>query len=391
MNHSTFGIRALAIIALGCLPAAIVAQGAPPPEQRVTAAERRVNLKPESFEAHNDLALSLTQRARETADTRYYDRAEESVRRSLELSPGNLGAQKMRVWVLLGKHEFAAALEQARALNKQIPDDVQVYGFLTDAHVELGNYKEAEETCQWMLDLRPGNIPALTRAAYLRELFGDIEGAIEFMTAAYQRTSPTEVEERAWFLSQLGHLELIAGRLTDADRVLEEALRVLPDYHYALAGLSKVRLAQGRAGDAVDLLKRRYEAATHPENLYDVAEALVRAGRPSEADVAFAEFEKRALRESQGWDNANRELIFYYSDRAGRPKDALRIARMEVARRQDVYTLNAYAWALHVNNEHQSAQQFIDRALAVGIKDPSILSRARLIAAHDRAAEGATP
>ena len=82
----------------------------------------------------------------------------------------------MRVWVLLGKHQFAAALELARSLNKEIPDDVQVYGFLTDALVELGNYKEAEEACQWMLDLRPGNVAALTRASYLRELFGDIEG-----------------------------------------------------------------------------------------------------------------------------------------------------------------------------------------------------------------------
>ena len=30
-----------------------------------------------------------------------------------------------------------------------------VYGLLTDAHVELGNYAEAEKACQWMLDLRP--------------------------------------------------------------------------------------------------------------------------------------------------------------------------------------------------------------------------------------------
>lgn len=80
--------------------------------------------------------------------------------------------------MLLGRHEFAEALALARTLSEQVPDDLLVYGFLTDAHAELGQYKEAEEACQWMLDLRPGNIPALTRAAYLRELFGDIEGAI---------------------------------------------------------------------------------------------------------------------------------------------------------------------------------------------------------------------
>ena len=54
-------------------------------------------------------------------------------------------------------------------LNKRMPDDVLVYGFLTDANVELGNYEEAEKACNWMLKLRPGNIPALTRAAFLRD------------------------------------------------------------------------------------------------------------------------------------------------------------------------------------------------------------------------------
>jgi len=42
------------------------------------------------------------------------------------------------------------------------------------ALIARGRYDDAERSAQWMLDLRPGNIPALTRAAYLRELFGDI-------------------------------------------------------------------------------------------------------------------------------------------------------------------------------------------------------------------------
>ena len=180
----------------------------------------------------------------------FYDRAEEAISRSLTLAPGNFEALKMRAWVFLGKHEFQKALELARALNKQMPDDLLVYGFLTDAHAELGNYKEAEEACQWMLDLRPGNIPAFTRAAYLRELFGDIEGAIELMTAAYQRTPPAETEDRAWTLTHLGHLEFIPGRTENAERLLQGALVLFPDYHYALANLAKVRSAQNRHEEA---------------------------------------------------------------------------------------------------------------------------------------------
>jgi tetratricopeptide (TPR) repeat protein len=379
-------IWSCALIGLCVLPATAVAQQPSPAAERVIAAQRQITARPdapENYEAYNELALQLTRRARETADPVYYDRAEEAIRRSLELNPGNLDAQKMAIWVLLGKHQFGPALELARSLNKRIPDDLQVYGFLVDAHVELGNYKEAEEACQWMLDLRPGSVPAFTRASYLRELFGDFEGSIELMRAAYQRTPAAEVEDRAWILTQLGHLEMSAGRIEDADRVLQEALQVFPGYHYALANLAKVRAAQGKPSDSIELLKRRYEAAPHPENLYELAEALARAGRQSEADTAYAEFETRALREAESWDNANRELVFYYADRARKPEQALRIARMEVARRQDVHTLDAYAWALHVSDDHRQASESINRALAVGTKDAAMLARARVIAAQE--------
>jgi tetratricopeptide (TPR) repeat protein len=352
-----------------------------PAELRLVGAQRAVAAKPDKAEGYNELALAFARRARETSDTAYYDKAEQAIAKSLEFAPGNFEALKMRTWVLLGKHEFQKALDLAQMLNKQVPDDLLVYGFLTDANAELGNYKEAEEACQWMLDLRPGNIPAFTRAAYLRELFGDIEGAIELMTAAYQRTPSAETEDRAWILTQLGHLELMRDRTENAERLLEEALAIFPNYHYALANLAKVRSTQKRYAEAADLLKRRHAAAPHPENLFSLAEELQRAGRHTEATQAFSDFEARALKESTGWDNANRELVFYYADHAGKPAEALRIAEMEVARRKDVYTLDAYAWALYLNSRHGEAREHMNRALAVGVKDPAMQSRAALISA----------
>src|SRR5437879_4458269 len=215
--------------------------------------------------------------------------------RSLDLAPGNLDGEKIHVWLLLGRHEFAAALDAAKALNKRVPDDVLIYGFLTDANAELGNYKDAETAAQWMLNLRPGNLPGMTRAAYLRELFGDVDGAYELMDMAYQSTPPTEVEDRAWILSQMGHLKLSAGKTSEADTILQQALALFPGYHYALGNLAKVRITQKRYSDAVGLLQQRYQAALHAENLYELAEALELAGRTEESRKAFAEFEIKSL------------------------------------------------------------------------------------------------
>jgi tetratricopeptide (TPR) repeat protein len=261
-----------------------------------------------------------------------------------------------------------------------VPDDVLVYGFLTDANVELGNYNDAEKAAQWMLDLRPGNLPGLTRAAYLRELFGDIDGAFEFMDMAYQSTPPTEVEDRAWILSQMGHLRLTEGKTEQAEKILRQALLLFPGYHYALGNLAKVRLQQKHYDEAIDLLQQRYQVAPHAENLYDLAEALEIAGRASEAKKAFAEFETKSLLESVRGDNSNRELIFYYADHARQSAKALEVALHEYGRRHDVYTLDAYAWALHLNGQDAAARKQIETALAVGVRDARIFYHAGEIA-----------
>jgi tetratricopeptide (TPR) repeat protein len=351
-----------------------------PAQRRIAEARAAVEKQP-SAAGWSELALALTRRARETADPAFYEQAEEAVQRSLTLGPDNLEALKARAWVRLGQHRFAEARDLALALNRRVPDDVFVYGLLTDAHVELGEYAEAERACQWMLDLRPGNVPALTRAAYLRELFGDAEGAREAMQMALEGTPPAEVEDRAWISMQIGHLHLLAGRTAAAERALRQALELFPDYHYALAGLARVRQAQGRHREAAALMQQRYDAAPHPENLFDLGEALSRAGRRVEAQRAFVRFERAARAESDGPDNANRELIFYYLDHAKRSADGLRLARREAALRRDVFTLDALAWALHANGRTREARQTLQEALKVGVKDPKLLRHARVIGA----------
>lgn len=359
-----------------------------PAERSMAQANRLIEKNPKDFEAYNALALALSRRARETSDVTFYAQAEETLKKSFEISPGNFDGERIHVWLLLGKHEFAAAREEARKLNKKMPDDVMVYGFLTDANIELGNYKEAEDSAQLMLDLRPGNLPGLTRAAYLRELFGDLDGSVELMNMAYQSTPPSEAEDRAWILSQIGHLQLMSGTITEADNTLQQALALFPGYHYALGNLAKVRIEQKRYEDAVNALQQRYDAAQHAENLYDLAEALELAGHADQANKAFAEFETKSRLESVRADNSNRELIFYYADHAHLPAKALEVAQVEYARRRDVFTLDAYAWALHVNGRDTEARTQIAAALAVGTRDAKMLRHAGEIAlsAGDRAA-----
>jgi tetratricopeptide (TPR) repeat protein len=359
-----------------------------PSAQSMTAARNAIVDRPTEYTGYNLLATALVRLAQDTCDVSFYAQAEDALRKSLEIAPNNFDAAKIRASILLGEHEYPVALEAAKALNKRVPDDVMVYGLLTDANVELGNYSDAENAAQWMLNLRPGNLPALIRAAHLRELFGDTEGAFELMELAYQSTSPTETGERASILTQMGHLRLASGSTDAAEKLFRQALTALPSYRSALGNLAEVRITQKRYAEAVALLQQRYQGTTHAEYLYDLAETLQLAGRDTEARMAFADFETKSLAESVRKDNSNRELVFYYADHAHQPAKALEVAKQDYAWRHDVYTLDAYAWALHVNSQDAEARKQIEAALAVGIRDSKIFAHAGEIALKlgDRAA-----
>jgi Tfp pilus assembly protein PilF len=104
------------------------------------------------------------------------------------------------------------------------------------------------------------------------------------------------------------------------------------------------------------------------------------AGKTGDANKAFAEFEQKSLLETNRGDNSNHELIFYYADYAKQPEKALEVARREIARRHDVFTLDSYAWALYGNGEYVEARKQIETVLAVGVRDAKIFRHAGEIA-----------
>jgi tetratricopeptide (TPR) repeat protein len=185
-----------------------------------------------------------------------------------------------------------------------------------------------------------------------------------------------EVQEQAWLLTRIGQLNLAAGRLDAAERAVAEALRVFPDYHYALGELARLQAARGAWAEALATERRHYRAAPRPENLYLLARVAARGGQAREAAKLFDDFTRQAQVAAGTSANANRELIQYYADEGAQPRAALALAEQEIARRHDVHTLAAYAWALHRSGQARAAAEAIDRALAVGTRDADLLYQA---------------
>lgn len=372
------------------LSAVAFAQNPPPSsaQRAVDAAQEQIKREPKSADSYNELARALVRRARESGDPDYYRQAQQAVDDSLRIAPDNFEGDKAHVLVLLGERKYSAALELAEKLHKHTPDDVQVWGMIADAALELGDYDRSEYAAQWMLRLRRGNLPGMVRGALLRRVFGDVDGALDWLNSVFRLTNATELEERAWLLTHIAQLRLEMGKFELADEILTQALQIYPDYYFTLDALAQTRSAEGKDGEAAELLRRAQKIAPHPRRLFALAMALKGAGDAAGADRTFAQFERQALEITAKPDNANYELVYYYTDVAHKPTDALRVGKAEIARRHDILTLDAYAWALSANGQYSQARAELDKALKVGIRDARLFAHAANIAEKlsDRAA-----
>jgi tetratricopeptide (TPR) repeat protein len=351
-------------------------------EIRIDQAKTAIQQNPKKGDSYAALANALLRRELETSDPKYRSEAEAAIEKALGIEPDHFEALKARTMILLRDHEYSKAQELARKLNKRTPDDVPTYGLVAEASVALGDYKEAEEAVQWMLDMRPGNLLAYLEGATLREMFGEIDGARDFLSQAYQRIRPEEAQERAAILLRLSHLALLNNNPVSADRLVEQARKLFPAYPAATLQLARVRMAQKNYAEAADLFRQVNTIAPRTEYLFYLADALEKGGNVQEASGIFAEFEKKAIAESEQADNANRELIRYYLDGSKNVPDGLRLAKREASIRHDSHTLDLYAWGLYASGRKAEAKTQSDRAMAVGLRDPDVLAHAKMIASN---------
>src|SRR5690606_27279736 len=128
-------------------------------------------------------------------------------------------------------------------------------GLLGDALIEQGRTAEAAAAYQEMMDLKPF-YQSYTRAAHLRWLKGDLDGAIEAMRLATRTVSARDADSSAWAWARLALYELQAGRLDDAAAAARTALEHQSDHAGALLAQGRVFLAMNRVADAVGSLRR---------------------------------------------------------------------------------------------------------------------------------------
>jgi tetratricopeptide (TPR) repeat protein len=361
-------------------PAVADRQEETPAQQNIAAARLQLKADSKKVQAWNELALAYLRRVRETDDRSYLKQADDALAEGLKIDSTDFQLLRTQVAVLLGRRDWVQARDRATLLHRRTPDDVMTYGYIAEADIALGDYEDALTNAQWMLNLRPHNIPGLLMGARLRAIYGNPHGAIEFLDLAYAETSPAEVEELAWIANQIASIQLDLGLTMDAEKTLEGAAQLFANYPYTMRNTARLKRAQNRAGDAAQLLKQLALIDSDPAILYELAKAQQAAGQEKEAHATEAKFERLANDPANATDESKVDLILLYSENPATAANALKLAQQEVVARHDVWTLDAEAWALFENRRYQDADAAVQKAMTTGTQSDRIFDHAGHIA-----------
>ena len=348
-----------------------------PADRQIELAEFRIKNFPAVAEGYNQLAIAFMDKARETGDFSFNAGAEQALNRALEISPDDHTSLKLRAKLLLTYHRFKQAFAEAQRAQTSDADDADLYGIMTDALVELGDYPGAIKAAQRMMDLRP-DAAAYSRASYLRALHGDLDGAIEAMRVAVKASNPNNPENASWYRVHLGMELMNAGKREEAEREFDVALQVFPGYHLALAAKGRARTAAGDLDRAVELYRQAQERVPLPEIVIALGDLYKRMGR---AEEARRQYELVEFIERSGAENAtySRQLALFWADHDVKLDEALAVMQRESAERADIFTADALAWCLFKKGELARAREWIEQATKLGTRDARIFFHAGMI------------
>jgi len=351
-------------------------RGDAPSDRIIREAQAKVEAGLVPSAALERLGWAYVAKSRESFDAGYLLLAEacasaiESLPQSGKSAPEAL---LLRGHVFTQWHRFAEAESIARELvsRRGIPFDHLLLG---DALMEQGKLNEAIASYQQGVDLRP-DLQSYARVGWIRWLIGDLEGAIEATGRAVNAGSRQDPEALAWVTTRLASFHFTAGHSEAAEKSVRAALELRPSYPPALLLSGRILLSRGEAAGAVPLLETAAAANPMPDYLWLLAEALREAGRAAEADAVG-----NRLRKS-GPAIDGRTMSLFYSTRGESPEEAEALAREELSHRQDIFTHDALALALHGLGRHSEAREHIDLAVREGTEDGRLFLHAAMIAA----------
>jgi tetratricopeptide (TPR) repeat protein len=333
----------------------------------------KIKSNPNDVDARLSLTELFMQEARISGEHGYYYPAalsllEDVLKEELK-DPFRYRALLDKASVLMSLHQFAEAKvvgEQALALNAYSAD---VYGVLVDAHVELGDYDNAVKLADKMVSIRP-DLRSYSRVSYLREIYGQVDGAKEAMKLAVSAGYPG-MEQTEWARLTLGHLYERYGSLDSAMMQYELALVDRPNYPFAIAAMANTYAAMGenKKADSLNQIAKNLI----PEVSFFVHQAMWEKERGNTAKVESMtkEILQMMADDEKAGHKMGLELARVHLELLNDPDRALTYAMEEYKVRPDNIDINRMlAEIYYTKGDIAKSQEHLTKALHTGSVDP---------------------
>lgn len=325
--------------------------------------------------AYLRLARLYMQEARVTGEHgHYYPASLEVITKALNNEPTDderFVGKLFEASVLLSLHQFEAAKQAALEASVLNPQNAQVYGALVDANVELGNYDEAVAMADKMVSLRP-DLRSYSRISYLREIYGDVEGAMEAMQMAITAGYPG-FEETTWCQLTLGNLFLSYGDTANARIQYESALKQRENYPFAIAALAELEMRQKNYTKAEELLKKACRIIPEVSFYQQLASLYQMTDRKAEANQLIDEIFLMLADDEANGHQMGMEYADIYLNLLNDPANALIFAMKEYKARPDNIDVNARLAAIYIAmGENEIAKEYLHAAARTGSQSPEL-------------------
>jgi tetratricopeptide (TPR) repeat protein len=349
-------------------------------DSQIAYYQQLIKRNPRNGKAFYGLGDALIRKARETGDPNYFNRAEEALRKSLEIAPQNAGAKRHLAYVFYSRHEFEPAALYARKAIEMEADDGDSYGILGDALLEVGKYDEARDAYQKMMQLED-SLYSRSRLAGLKSIHGEFTGSIAELEKAIAAGKATQqpAESIAWAEWQLGTDFLSLGDLTKAEAYYRQSLQSYPNYYRAQAGMAQVRASQKRYDDAIELYRKAIAILPMPEYIAALGDVYSKIGKLDEARKQYELVEYIGKLNALNKALYNRELAYFYADHDIKLPQGLQLAQRELEYRRDIYAYDVVAWSLYKNSKFEEAREAVTKALKLGTQDAKLHYHAGMI------------
>ncbi|MBI5823187.1 MAG: tetratricopeptide repeat protein [Chloroflexi bacterium] len=353
----------------------------PPVDHAITVFQNRIKQNPADAVSYSMLGELYMRQARETGDVAGYQRAQESLNKALELIPGYSPAGASLASAYYAQHDFEHALDLAQRVYESNPRNISALVIVADTQLALGNYQDAETIYNELLK-ENATPPVLARLAALEEAKGNPTDALDLISRAAGealRSGGTR-ESVAWYVLRVGDVYFNMGEVKQAGNYYQASLRIFDHYHLALAGLGKVRAAEGKYDEAIAYYQQAINIIPQPDFLAALGDLYKITGQPDQAKVQYNTVEYIGKLAAINQQIYNRQLANFYSDHDLHVQDALRLALSELKSRKDIYGYDAAAWAEYKNGNFKEAQTFMENAMALGTQDARLYYHAGMIA-----------